>query len=260
MQRVQEALSDLQQRVQQRMRLSPGQLVASCAQETQHYMEGKPSDDSYALALFRLAIVKQDQAAWDSLYKFYAPLVGIWMKQRRRAWALLGEEACTHLVDEVFERFEQAMNAEKIVGFSTLAAVLCYLKLTTHTTLAEALRERQRTSQVCSLEQLAEEPSDGDPIDIIGAMEDAQELWRDIENNVHSDKERALLYLTLIHGMTPQQIQRHAPHLFPTVNEIYRIKKYLMPRLRGMRSLQERRAATLGRPWPGKEGTTHAKR
>jgi DNA-directed RNA polymerase specialized sigma24 family protein len=257
-QRFHQPPTDFQQRVEQHMRLSPEQLVTLCERETQRYMQGNPSDGSYALALFQLAIVKQDAAAWQSLYQLYAPLVHFWMKQRRKTWVRLGKEACLPLVDEVFEKFAQAMTAEKIAGFSSLAAVLCYLKMTTRSTLAGALRKMQRGPREDPLESLEQEPLAGDPLDLIGAAESAQELWRDIENHLSSEAERVLLILTWIHEMTPREIQQQAPRLFPSIDDVYRLKASLMHRLRGMSSVQQRRAATLGRPWSGEKGAANA--
>ena len=52
------------------------------------------------------------------------------------------------------------------------------------------------------------------------------------------EDERVLIYLAYVHGMKPSEISSQHHRLFPTVDDVYRIKRNVLERLRRNRRLQ----------------------
>src|SRR5437867_12583929 len=61
--------------------MSTGDLSHRCAQETERYFHKQSHDSTYCFELFRRAIQKADQAAWDIICVQYQPLVSGWVRQ-----------------------------------------------------------------------------------------------------------------------------------------------------------------------------------
>lgn len=82
------------------------------------------------------------------------------------------------------------------------------------------------------------EPSGSDPADDVVAQLSAQRLWTIIQEELNGEDERVLLYLAYVQGMKPGEICAQYRHLFPTVDDVYRIKRNVLERLRRNRRLR----------------------
>jgi hypothetical protein len=66
----------------------------------------------------------------------------------------------------------------------------------------------------------------------------AQEVWQIINSEVTSWQERLILRAVYALGLSPRELQQRYPLVFPTVADIYRIKRKVLERLRRNRELQ----------------------
>lgn len=217
--------------------LSVSDLARCCAEETNKFLRQSASNDRYCLELFRRAIVRRDDDAWTSLYQQYAPLVLTWVNQHQSAASLIGQDGGAPLVNAVFAKFAQALTPVKMGNFDSLAAVLKYLKMCVHSVIADEIRSRQARQYEETLEAIEQEPSADDPAEDVVSGLSAQSLWQVIQEELNGEDERLLIYLAYVQGMKPGEICAHNRRYFPSVEDVYRIKRNVLERLRRNRRL-----------------------
>ncbi|HEY4388030.1 MAG TPA: hypothetical protein VGN34_26580 [Ktedonobacteraceae bacterium] len=218
--------------------LSINELARCCAEETNKFLKQSASNDRFCLELFRRAIVKRDDDAWACIYQQYAPLVLTWVTQHQSAATLLGQDGSAPLVNAAFAKFSQALTPVKIDNFDTLAAILKYLKMCVHSVVADEVRSRQARQYEETLDSLAQEPASDDPADDVVSNLSAQGLWQIIQEELNGEDERVLVYLAYVQGMKPSEITSIHRRLFPSVDDVYRIKRNVLERLRRNKRLQ----------------------
>lgn len=217
---------------------SINELARCCSEETNKFLKQSVSNDRYCLELFRRAIVKRDDDAWACIYQQYAPLVLTWVTQHQSAAPMLGQDGSAPLVNAAFAKFAQALTPAKMDHFDSLAAILKYLKMCVHSVVADEVRARQSRQYEETLELIEHEPASDDPADDVISSITAQGLWQVIQEELNGEDERLLIYLAYIHGMKPGEISSQHRRLFPTVDDVYRIKRNVLERLRRNRRLQ----------------------
>ena len=218
--------------------LSINELAHCCSEETNKFLKQSASNDRFCLELFRRAITKRDDDAWACIYQQYAPLVLTWVNQHQSAAPLLGQDGSASLVNAAFAKFSQALTPAKMGNFDSLAAVLKYLKMCVHSVIADEVRSRQSRQFEETLELIEHEPASDDPADDVVSNLSAQGLWQVIQEELNGEDERVLIYLAYIHGMKPSEISSQNRRLFPSVEDVYRIKRNVLERLRRNRRLQ----------------------
>jgi RNA polymerase sigma factor (sigma-70 family) len=218
--------------------LSINELARCCSEETNKFLRQSASNDQFCLELFRRAIVKRDDDAWACIYQQYAPLVLTWVTQHQSAAPLLGQDGSAPLVNASFAKFSQALSPAKMDNFDSLAAILKYLKMCVHSVVADEVRSRQSRQYEETLDLIEHEPAADDPADDVVSNISAQGLWQVIQEELNGEDERVLIYLAYIHGMKPSEISNQHRKLFPTVDDVYRIKRNVLERLRRNRRLQ----------------------
>lgn len=218
--------------------LSISDLTRLCTEETNKFLKQLASNDSFCMELFRRAIIHRNDDAWGSIYQQYAPLVLTWVTQHQSATPVLGQEGSGPLVNAAFAKFAQALTPVKMGNFDSLAAILKYLKMCVHSVVADEVRSRQSRQWEDTLEEIAQEPASDDPADDVVSSLAAQSLWQIIQEELHGDEERVLVYLAYVQGMKPGEICMRHRHLFPSVDDVYRIKRNVLERLRRSRRLQ----------------------
>jgi RNA polymerase sigma factor (sigma-70 family) len=218
--------------------LSINELACRCSEETNKFLKQSASNDRFCLELFRRAIAKRDDDAWACIYQQYAPLVLTWVNQHQSAAPLLGQDGSASLVNAAFAKFSQALTPAKMDNFDSLAAVLKYLKMCVHSVIADEVRSRQSRQFEETLELIEHEPASDDPADDVVSNLSAQGLWQVIQEELNGEDERVLIYLAYIHGMKPSEISSQNRRLFPSVEDVYRIKRNVLERLRRNRRLQ----------------------
>jgi len=218
--------------------LSINDLARCCSEETSKFLKQSASNDRYCLELFRRAITRRSEDAWACIYQQYAPLVLTWVNQHQSATSLLGQDGSAPLVNAAFAKFSQAMTPTKMDNFDSLAAVLKYLKMCVHSVIADEVRSRQARQYEETLELIEHEPASDDPADDVVSNISAQGLWQVIQEELNGEDERILIYLAYVQGMKPGEISSQHNRLFPTVEDVYRIKRNVLERLRRNRRLQ----------------------
>lgn len=218
--------------------LSINQLAQCCSEETNKFLKQSASNDRYCHELFRRAIVNRDDDAWACIYQQYAPLVLTWVTQHQSATPLLGQDGSAPLVNAAFAKFAQALTPAKMGNFETLAAILKYLKMCVHSVVADEVRARQARQYEETLEAIEHEPASDDPADDVVSSISAQNLWQVIQEELNGEDEHVLIYLAYVHGMKPGEICSQYRRLFPTVDDVYRIKRNVLERLRRNKRLQ----------------------
>lgn len=218
--------------------LSINELARCCSEETSKFLKQSVSNDRFCLELFRRAITGRSDDAWACIYQQYAPLVLTWVNQHQSATALLGQDGSAPLVNAAFAKFSQALTPTKMDNFDSLAAVLKYLKMCVHSVIADEVRSRQARQYEETLELIEHEPATDDPADDVVSHISAQGLWQVIQEELNGEDERILIYLAYVQGMKPSEISSQHSKLFPTVEDVYRIKRNVLERLRRNRRLQ----------------------
>ena len=217
--------------------LTVNDLARCCAEETNKFLRQSASNDRYCLELFRRAIVRRDEDAWACLYQQYAPLVLTWVNQHQSAAPLLGQDGGAPLVNASFAKFAQALTPAKMGNFDSLAAVLKYLKMCVHSVIADEVRSRQARQYEETLEAIEHEPAADDPAEDVVSGLSAQSLWQVIQEELNGEDERLLIYLAYVQGMKPSEISAQNRRHFPSVEDVYRIKRNVLERLRRNRRL-----------------------
>jgi len=215
-------------------------LAILLAEETRKFLDGLPNNDQVGLALFTLAIVRKNQDAWDCLYKQYRPLVLNWLTRSSQTAQIIARDGdTTPLINNVFAKFFQAMSETKFKRFDSLGSLLKYLQRCAYCVAADQSRSARSSHDVYPLDEIEEDPATDDPADGVLAVMEAQHLWRVIQEVVKSEDERLLLYQTYVVGMKPIEIHQNARHLFPTVDDVYRVKRNVLERLRRNKRVRE---------------------
>lgn len=213
--------------------------VAELVQETRgeiaQFLRGQPTDDVYGLALFRRAIAERDDQAWAGLYTLYRAVVDSWIARQTPALSYEDRES---LVNETFAKFYRSIGPERIARFLSVRALLAYLKRCAWSVAADHRRSQQALAREEPLEATdLEEPILDDPAEIVARQLAGQELWQILWREATSEEERLILRVVCALGRSPRQLQQAYPALFQSVEDIYRIKRNLIERLRRNRRL-----------------------
>jgi DNA-directed RNA polymerase specialized sigma24 family protein len=210
--------------------LTVAELVQAARREIAEFLGGQPTDDACAFALFRRAIAGGDELAWSGLYNLYHAVVDSWVARQAPVLAHEDREA---LVNDSFAKFYRSISPEKLEHFSSVRTLLAYLKRCTWSVTADYRRSQQARSREESFESADQEESVlDDPADIVATQLAAQELWQIIWGEATSAEERLILQVVCSLGKSPRQLQQSYPLLFPSVEDIYRIKRNVLERLR----------------------------
>jgi len=185
---------------------------------------GDDDADDAEYALFEHAIARRDDAAWATVYARYGDLV--------RHWLGPGWDNADEGVAAVFVRFWHAMDAEKLARFTSVAPVLRYLKLCAQTT---------RLDHVRAIRNYREEPLDdvahamaapGILEETVLSQSDRLAFWRAVQACLTDRREREVIYLSYVQGLCPRQISARHNARFPCVQDVYRLKRAALNRLR----------------------------
>ncbi len=204
-------------------------LARRCATESERFYRGQTHDTGFAYELFRRALVERDDLAWGHLYRQYTMLVERWVR-RCGAFTSSGESG-EFFVGAVFTRFWRAVTPERFESFPTLASLLHYLQLCAGCVVIDSVRA-QSWSEILPEEALAghhgpQELPDEQALERVNR----EEFWSHIDRLMNNEAERVVIYNSFVLGMTPADIQARRPELFPSVNDVYNVKRNVLGRL-----------------------------
>lgn len=212
--------------------LSLPDLAARCSEERAKFQKNEPSDTRYSLELFRRALLHRNDDAWAYLYEQYAPLVLTWIAQVAHG----SPEESVSLVNAAFAKFAQALPPARWGHFEQVAGLLKYLKLCAKSVVLDEQRARRARHQDESLDLIEWEPRAHDTAEDVIAGLAAQGIWEIIWNQLHSEDERVLV-LAYLQGYKPLEVWQRHRNVFATVEDVYRVKRNIVERLRRNRHL-----------------------
>lgn len=200
-------------------------LVDLCLKEINKYRHGQPSNDQFALELFRRALSEHDTLAWQAIQQSFYGIVLRWLQghpMRTEACRLDSEE---NYVAQTFTRFWVATVNNQEIAFRTLAAVLQYLRACLNGIILDTVRTYSRPREVSLpesdvLEELAADDRD-----------DADELWEVIKSLLTDERQQRVAYLLFYCHLKPREILWYQPREFSDIREIYRLRRNIMERL-----------------------------
>lgn len=214
----------------QRMDLSA--LESACQQESGRFFRNENSDDRFCYELFRRAIEQGNKYAWDSIMVTYQNLVRGWI--RRNSLLDATDIPLEELTALSYQRFWYATSRVPFTRFPTLQAILQYLNLCCGSAVTDKARRARREPSVSALENhydLSNENGDGAGY---SSMEDDERtlLWQRVEAVARTEAEQILLDACFNMDLPPRRILEAYPDHFHEIQDIYRIKRNLLNRLR----------------------------
>jgi hypothetical protein len=105
--------------------------------------------------------------------------------------------------------------------FSTLAGAFKFMRASLNSAVIDALRNQQKEKTI--------QESD---FDMPAAHDDEGDFWEIIKNLLPNEHEQRLAYLLYFCGLKPRQIVQYCPQEFSNVQEIFRMTRNILDRLR----------------------------
>jgi DNA-directed RNA polymerase specialized sigma24 family protein len=201
------------------------------AQPDQPEAADGPRESDAGYELFRRALGERDEQAWTAVYAQYRGMVLSWVRQHPAA-RFDGDD--DYLVNRAFERLWTAVGPERFAGFPALPAVLRYLKLCVHSVILDERRaERlERGLMAPAGLEAVNAPGPHDVARDVLDQESGRALLRAMAEEAEGEAERQVLVLSFVRDLRPREVFAVRPDLFPTVGDVYRVKRNLIERLR----------------------------
>lgn len=212
-------------------RQSISSITLRCQEESSKFLRGEAYSEQYCLELFRRAIVARDEDAWAAIVVQYRGKVLAWVRRYSSAGRLSVDD--DEWVNETFARFWQNFTPTHLDRSLGLAAVLKYLQACVHSSVMDRWRRRELAQTIESQRDTSDsdvdEPAveDPTPSNLV-----ARELWQAIGEELTAEAERRVIYLSLVLGLKPGEIQEGYPTWFPSIDDVYRTKRNALDRLR----------------------------
>lgn len=204
--------------------LTVAELARLCHDESVRYHQREPYDERPARELFRRAVVAGDDAAWAAIYAQYAGTVRHWLDLRDEE-----DDAIT----AVFERFWHAVDAAKFALFTSLGAILAYLRACASSVRVDRARAARASGVLQSLDEEAHAlPARQDVEETVVEHTTTVTLWTAVRDTLSDEREREVVYLSYVAGLSPRQIYARGGTRFADVAEVYRVKRAVLGRLR----------------------------
>jgi len=211
-------------------------LARFCAEETERFFRDRESDPRFCFEIFRRALGKGDQRAWDAIYRQYWPLVAGWIAAHPEITRSGGE--IQEYVNRTFERMWAAVPPSRFHNFRDLRSILAYLKMCAHSAVVEDARKAAAFNRMVALDALPEEAdpapastADSPPDRVAFAHELREKLWGLVDARLQDDRERLVVRCLFELDLRPKTILTRYPGVFHDVREIYRIRQVVLERL-----------------------------
>ena len=216
-------------------RMALASLSECCAAETEHFFHDRASDARYCFELFRRALAKGDQLAWEAVYRQYSSLVAGWIAGHPELYRAGGE--IQDYVNSAFARM-WAARTRKFRNFSDLRSVLAYLKMCANSAVIEDARKAGAISRIVALEDWPAEafPTDDDGVDspldrALFTRDFRERLWNTVNARLQNNKERLVVHCLFELNLKPRAIYDGHSRVFRDVREVYLIRQVVLERL-----------------------------
>ncbi len=204
-------------------------LMRRCATESERFYRGQQHDTRYSYELFRRALVERSEAAWEQLFLHYSGLVEGWVR-RSGAFNSSGESS-EYFVVGAFTKFWRAISPDRFASFPTLASLLHYLQLCATSVVIDSVRAQSWAEMLPEdhiYQSLSHQHS---PDEEAVSRVYREEFWRLIDDQLHDEMERVVVYCSFVLGLTPRAIFARRGDLFQSVNDVYNVKRNVLGRL-----------------------------
>ena len=202
------------------------QLADRCVSEIGKYSRKEPHDDQYCLEIFRRAMLEDDSDAWEVLHQRFSSILLGWVRRHPQREAAYRCDNENNYVDRAFRRLWTRTVRNKSLEFNTLAGALRFLHTCLNSDIIDTLRAQLRPEEVPWPEPgFPEEPFADDP-------DNANERWEAIKSVLPNQREQKLAYLLYYCGLKPRQIVQFFPGEFSNVQEIFRMTRNILDRLK----------------------------
>jgi hypothetical protein len=212
-------------------------LCAQARAQEASFVHGETSNGAAGLELFRRAIADGDEDAWAAVITVYRGLL-VAQAQRQMLRKLVDEDD-GFCADRAFQRFWRATRAGRMEGFSDLASILKYLKMCLGSVLLDEARVRRRQAYVPIDDMPPDASVTDDPSAAIVGQIAGRELWQAVERELRDESERLVAHLSFVAGLSPREIRARHPERFAEVDEVYRLKRNVIDRLRRSQAIQQ---------------------
>lgn len=214
---------------------SLNEVARRCREETERFFQRLVHDTRYCYELFRRALAQRDGEAFELLMLNYRSLMDSWVR-RHPKFSQTGEDA-ELFANTAFERLWMAIPPANFGHFPDLRALLRYLQMCAHCSVADYVRSTQQTVSL--------EPADPDaPPRELPAPEaglsaaEKSEIWKAVAVEMRTEKERIVLHCCYALDMKPSEIYQAYPTVFASVQDVYRTKQNVLERLRRNEALR----------------------
>ncbi len=200
-----------------------------CTDELRRYRRREQNDDRYCLELFRRALVERSDDAWAILYTMFYDSTCLWFRCHPSKMTALRYESEKSYVDDAFKRLWQwSNNQHEALLFTSLAGALKALHLCLHSAIMDVLRAYTRPRE----EPIPDSGVSDDPTFLVEDLYHQDEWWECIESILTNEREQRVIYLLYHCGLKPREIIHHCPGEFCSEQEIYRLTRNSLDRLR----------------------------
>jgi hypothetical protein len=193
--------------------LSVNDLAQRCEEETARFRRQQPNDPQFCFELMRRALFDGLADAFTRVYQICEPQVVHWVQSHTRL--IQTGESADFFVSTALSNFYFALRGPKFAQFASLAHILSYLKLCTHTAIVQYLRDQRQT---------AETPLDevNEPVHVpdLGSDLHASELWAHICRLLPSEEDRRMAHCVFVQDLKPAQIVQADPARWRNEREV----------------------------------------
>lgn len=208
--------------------LTTAALARRCLVEAPQNRQGASVGECPDLELSRRAIEQRDERAWELVYQQWRGVLRDWLHRHPAAQLALKYGPPESYVTAALCKYWQATQHPNgsAPTFSTLPGLLEYLRRCLNSALLDAARQAGIHQQHLKAANVAEEGVN-QPSEAAG-----DDLWRSLERALPGRRERLLVYLRYVQGERPRELVATHPQVFPSVEEVYRLERRILERLR----------------------------
>lgn len=196
-----------------------------CREETAKYRQRKDHDDRFCFELIRRAIEERDDACWEALHAIYGEQLLAWCRKAVGNLAIEPDE----LVSLAWEKFLFSFTPPKLRQANGTKGVLAYLKMCARSVAIDQVRGQCPT--VPFDDALGERDPHLSPADIHAEIAGREAFWAIVDSLLNSVREREFMRMFYELELKSAEIQQRAPDLFPTVQDVYSVRRNVHDRL-----------------------------
>ena len=201
-------------------------LAEGTVKEIQKYKHWESSNEAYSLELLNRALKQKDSLAWEAVQLCFTDMMYQWLYCHPLQKVAYRFESKENYIVQGFARFWQAAANNEHITFPTLGAALKYMRISLHGAIVDTLRTYARSNIVAL-------PADDEPGMFSYEDEyDTGELWQTIHHLLTDERQYRLAYLLYHCGLKPREIVQFCGQEFDDVQEIYRLRRNIVDRLR----------------------------